>query len=178
MDKNINDKEYVKVENIEYPKEGGVLTYLKGFKFPFPGFPAQPFVHKTALIKALIPALCKGAKYVISSDNIDPKKYSRPVREIYRLFNLLIEKEKREEMKQKWVNLRDVICYILEFDSAYRFRLQDVLREINLKEIEPDEYTKYYMSLKDDFNFKCLEDIELNNKEDNIKNSKKCQRKK
>jgi hypothetical protein len=146
-------KDNAKVEKVEFPKEGGTFTYLEGHPYPFPGFPEQRFVQKTALIKALIPALCRGAKYLINSDKIDPKRYSRPVREIYRLFNLLIEREKDQGNKDKWTQIRDVVCYILEFDNAYRFRLQDVLKEINLDEIKPDEATKYYMSLHSDYNF-------------------------
>lgn len=153
MDENNNLGKQDTVEKVEFPKEGGILTYLKGRKFPFPGFPHEKMVERMAFIKAMIPALVKGASYAIGKDRIKPDKYCRFVREIYRLFNLLIEREKGNELKNFWAQMRDVICMILEFDNAYRFRMQDILSEINLDEVKPDENTKYYMDLHDDYDF-------------------------
>jgi len=145
--------EEVKILRVVKPKEGGVLTYVEGHPYPFPGLPLSRMVRKSALIKALFPAIIKGAKYVIEKDKCDPKLFSKPVREVYRLFNILIEREKSDRMKEMWANMRDVVCYILEFDSAYRFRLQDVLPEIDLDAIKPDEATEYFMSLNPSYNW-------------------------
>lgn len=49
------------------------------------------------------------------------KYYSQPVREIYRLLN---------------GEVRDIICALLEFDTAYRYRFQDIVRELNKKSFE------------------------------------------
>lgn len=49
--------------------------------------------------------------------------------------------------------MRDFVCMILEFDNAYRFRLQDVLSEIKLEEIRPTEGDQYYFGIRTDYNF-------------------------
>jgi hypothetical protein len=149
--KSVKDK--AKVEKVEFPKEGGTFTYLEGHPYPFPGFPDKGMVEAARWIKKFWPAMISAAHSLLAPHLIKPERYSRPVREIYRLFNILIEREKEPGMKDKWTKMRDVICHVLEFDNAYRFRLQDVLKEINLDEIKPDEATKYYMSLHDDYNF-------------------------
>ena len=77
--------------------------------------------------------------YAIEQYKLSPLKYTRSVREIYRLFGLLIDREEQEGMKDKWRRLRDIFCLILEYDNSYRFRLQDVLAEIKLSEIAFDE---------------------------------------
>lgn len=53
---------------------------------------------------------------------LEEKYYSEPVFEIYK--NIKNEK------------LRDVICAILQFDLAYRYRLQDILMEIDKDDFE------------------------------------------
>jgi len=138
------------LEKVEFPKEGGVLSYLKGRKKPFPGFPHAELVATMGFIKRLIPSLLSGYYSLIKPKLIKPEKYSRPVREIYRIFNLLIERESDEGMKQKWIQMRDIICMILEFDNAYRFRFQDVVSEMNLEEIKPDENAQYYIDIRQD----------------------------
>jgi len=178
-------KDTATVEKVEFPKEGGVFTYLKGHKYPYPGFPHQRVVEKVSLVKSFIPAILelikliplrritgaikvakriiKGAYYVLRDEEIQPNRYSKPVREIRRLFNILIEREKNKDKKAIWKHLRTVICMILEFDNAYRFRLQDVLKEINIDEIKPTEGDKYYMSLHNDFDWDGKEKKKLQN---------------
>jgi len=153
MAENDKVKKEAKVEKVVFPEEGGVLTFLEGHEKPFPGFPHERMVGKIALIKSLIPAILKGVNNLIFKDQIKPERYSRPVREIYRLFNLLIEREKSEAHKKRWEIIRNATCSILEFDNSYRFRLQDVLKEIKIEEIEPDENTQYYMKLRTDYKF-------------------------
>ncbi len=69
--------------------------------------------------------------------------YSQPVREIYRAFDKVSETE--DETSKSWLKkFQLIICILLEFDNAYRFRAQDILAERNvimlasdpLKEIE------------------------------------------
>jgi hypothetical protein len=146
-------KDTAKVERVEFPPEGGTFTYLKGHPYPFPGFPDKGMVESSRWIKKFWPAMISAAHSLLKSQLIKPERYSKPVKEIYRLFNILIEREKEEYQKTKWTQMRDVICHVLEFDNAYRFRFQDVLSELNLDEIKPDEATRYYMSLHDDYNF-------------------------
>ena len=80
--------------------------------------------------------------YAVEQYKMNPMKYTRSVREIYRIFGLLVDREEQESMKDKWRRLRDIFCLILEYDNSYRFRLQDVLAEIKLSEIAFDEEDK------------------------------------
>lgn len=141
------------VLKVTFPKEGGTFSHLKGRKFPFPGFPHAGIVAAMAMIKRLIPSLISSYHGLIKPKLIKPERYSKSIREIYRLFNLLIEREKSDGMKQKWIQMRDLVCMTLEFDNAYRFRLQDVLSEINLDEIKPTDGDKYYFDIRKDYNF-------------------------
>jgi len=175
MAENDKVKNEAKIERVVFPKEGGVLTYIQGHPYPYRGFPLRSVVEKIGFIKAMIPALgeifrlipkwklplckdavfkiVKGAFYLLEKDRLKPDKYSQPVREIYRLFNLLIEREVYEEKKKQWQQLRDITCMILEFDSSYRLRVQDVLSELNIDEIKLSEEDKYFAQLRTDFNF-------------------------
>ncbi len=54
-------------------------------------------------------------------------KYCLSVKEIYRASEVLFQKIKGEEMLLRVRKTRDIVCMILEYDYAYRARLQDVL---------------------------------------------------
>lgn len=56
--------------------------------------------------------------------------YSQPIRELHRVFSMerYGEDEKTRILR---LQLRDLICMILEFDNAYRYRMQDIIVELN-----------------------------------------------
>lgn len=56
----------------------------------------------------------------------DPIYYGQPTREVYRL----IENDK----------MRDIICAVLEYDTAYRYRFQDLMGELNKNDFEKNPY--------------------------------------
>lgn len=133
--------------------EGGVETYIKGHKHPYPGFPTEERTSVLHSLKAVLPmaikvvykGMLKSKKNVIIKD---PKHYSKAVREIYRLFDVLAKRENLPAMKRRWVVMRDVLCSVLELDDAYRFRMQDVLSELNKDKIKLTEADKYFFRVK------------------------------
>jgi len=133
---------------VEYPKEGGRLTHIEGEKHPFPGFPDKEEVLDIGMIKRMVPAAINAYYPYFSRHILDPKKYCRSVREVYRLFNILIEREEKAEGRTKltdiWPKVRDMVCVILEFDNAYRFRAQDIAAEANIEELKLDEGDRYW----------------------------------
>ncbi len=173
------------IEKIEFPKEGGVLMYMKGFKYPYRGFPFYEFVEKLDIIKKILKGFLGRVHYhlrtnrrriftlipsmwflkriafsllysfyrVIERFRIKPHRYCKAVREIYRVFNIMIEREKNPEMRDKIRQLRDFICMFLEFDNAYRFRLQDIIEEVNIDEIKLTKEDKLFCRLRKDYNF-------------------------
>uniref|UniRef100_A0A6H1ZZM0 Uncharacterized protein n=1 Tax=viral metagenome TaxID=1070528 RepID=A0A6H1ZZM0_9ZZZZ len=88
-----------------------------------------------------------------SKFQLPPKRYCPFVQELYRILTLGVEREKSPEMKEKIGFLRDFICLILEFDSAYRFRLQDILPEIDLEKVKPNKKDEYFLKMRPDYDF-------------------------
>lgn len=147
-------KEKTSLEKVVFPKGGGILTYLRGYKEPYRGFPYFEMVervddikkiskkvfsriyHDTKGIKRLkllflfpmLRTIINGFRYALwfhtSKFKMRIKRYSQPMREIYRVWNTLGDSEEIKE----W---RDIVCMILEFDNAYRYRVQDILSELN-----------------------------------------------
>ena len=178
-------KETALIEKIEFPKEGGVLMYMKGYKYSYRGFPFWEFVEKMDILKKvfryflgrvhffartnkwklpfLLPSMWFLKKIafsllysfyrVIERFRIKPHRYCKAVREIYRVFNVMIEREKDPEIKEKIRQLRDLVCMFLEFDNAYRFRVQDIIEEINIDEIKLTKEDKFFCKMRKDYNF-------------------------
>jgi hypothetical protein len=63
---------------------------------------------------------------------LKPLRYCIAVRELYWIFTMDRENEPLEE-KNLRLMIRDVICMIMEFDNAYRFRMQDLLAEMDIE---------------------------------------------
>lgn len=56
----ISPKDTNPITKIEFPDEGGVLTYMQGFEHPFPGYPYHEFVEKIDSIKKFTRQLLSG----------------------------------------------------------------------------------------------------------------------
>ena len=147
---------------VEFPKEGGILTYMQNYVNPYRGFPYFAIVEKIDLIKKISRQLQSGFFHALKTkfyllfllipvipfarsiiwaftyagyrfldrSKIKTVRYSKAVREIYRVFSKEQAGES-EQIKDLRLMMRDIECSILEFDNAYRFRLQDVLPELN-----------------------------------------------
>jgi len=144
------------MKKIVVPKSGGIETYLMGVKYPYPGYPDRftleviciikkvlltlfmsfvPLLKKRNMFKLLlikkelksfIPKWLQLATWAIRSHRLKPRFYSHSVREIYRVFNVLIEREKLPS----------------------KFRFQDALSELNLDKIRIDEGDSFYAEKK------------------------------
>jgi hypothetical protein len=146
---------------VEFPVEGGVLTHMDGYDHPYRGFPFFEFVDKIDLIKKisrqvqsgffhafmgsrlrmllLIPLIPSARNIfyaytysfhrLIDRFKLLPNRYSKAVRELHRAFS--VEREETEQIRNLRLMLRDIECMILEFDNAYRFRVQDLLTDLN-----------------------------------------------
>ncbi len=144
---------------VELPGEGGVLTYMDTLEFPYKGFPYQEFVEKIDMIKKIIKGTLSGFYHsfkglnvfkvipiILSARNllyvgiytfqrlieryrIKSYRYSTAIRELHRAFSY--PKGGRPRMIELKLMIRDVLCMLLEFDNAYRFRAQDLLPEID-----------------------------------------------
>lgn len=66
---------------------------------------------------------------------IKPNYYSKGVHAFYQAFSLPRDRERIETIEFRLM-IRDLWCMILEFDNAYRFRVQDVFYEIDQQQIK------------------------------------------
>ena len=151
------------LERVEFPEEGGVLTYMVGYTEPYRGFPFSDFVDKIDSLKKIARATMSGLFHALRKRSklqlalliftpfiikdlvrsglytfyrsvvrfkLKPTRYSKSVRELYRALSVEHERDTEDTIELRFM-VRDVLCMFLEFDNAYRFRLQDVLVEMD-----------------------------------------------
>ena len=138
----------VRVERIEFTPDGQRLTWIKDAKYPMRG------VSRSSVLKLLYP-FKKTLKDILTKQlnaalpyEIPQEQLTEPVREIARVFDLLIEAEEYEGMKDKWRLIKRGICMFLEEDDAYRYRVQWALEKLDKKKIKLTEADKYYFRAK------------------------------
>lgn len=165
------------LEKVEYPAEGGMLTYMSGHEYPYRGFPFVEVVEKIDAMKKLSKGALSGFYHSLRSFNpilwitlipslwvfksliaasvytfyrliersrIKRTHYSQAVRELYRAFNTPRHNED-EKTRELRLQLKDLVCMVLEFDNAYRFRMQDILEgldKVSLKKNPAKEITR------------------------------------
>lgn len=153
---------------VEFPDEGGVLTYMENHEQPYKGFPFFEFVDKIDVIKktqrAVLSSLYHSLKarpwwqlaglicvpwlfgdilrsfiytFYRSVDRfkIKPLRYSTAIRELHRAFSVEWHDENPKSRETRLM-IRDIMCMLLEFDNAYRFRFQDVVVELDKAALE------------------------------------------
>jgi hypothetical protein len=137
---------------LDFPAEGGVRSFIEGEAQPFPGMVDADIVNNINTIKRMIPVMCKYAWCAMRENIPDPKLYSRPVRELHRVFSLVREREgddpSQVEQKGMWTEIRDILCMLAEYDDTYRFRLMDAINEMKKEEFEFSEADKYWARKK------------------------------
>ena len=151
-----------------FPKEGGMESWIPGHDFPFPGMPDDRVVGTIDIIKRIFPIIYKWAwvvmrdrlpQYLVAQTQngeiglVDPKKYSRPIRELHRAFTLVRSREGDNEMKAKWTEMRDIICLFLEFDDAYRFRFMELMLEYDKEQAKFTPADCYWSNMKWKYDF-------------------------
>jgi len=148
------------IEKVEYPESGGIFVYFKGYTLPLRGITTPEALASVDIVKKVLLMWVKvmGSKplryfvpFVLILPSFifkkiaqnwikeftalghpllkfyyrKPERNSEPVREIYRVG---MKFAGEEFIYQELVRM---ICLILETDFQYRFRLQDILSELN-----------------------------------------------
>lgn len=154
-----DDKFYL--DRVDLPDEGGVLTHMVGRDQPFRGFPYKDFVGQIEVIKKITKGTLSGFYHhfnflllplafgvfrnmvyivtytfyrLVERYRIKPMRYSKAIRELHRAFSF--PQTQSLKMMRLRLMLREIVCMILEFDNAYRFRAQDLLVEINKESLK------------------------------------------
>jgi len=128
------------IERVGY--EGGIKLYLKDRPFPFKGYPTPEALIAVNIIKKLALeqlSLCRlvipkkslasfaGLAYTIIRPHILKSEYQTPItRELERFTRNFLEPLTTKKTAEK---LAQIFSHIVEYDSAYRFRLEDMLTE-------------------------------------------------
>lgn len=74
-------------------------------------------------------------EYKLATHLLKKERYCPCVRELYRTFDVLISRRKSGWMRKLLEMIRDILCMFFEYDSAYKFRLQDAFGAIDKKEV-------------------------------------------
>ncbi len=140
------------LKEVKLPKEGGVLSYYEEHTFPKKGFPVERVVDKVNIVKKVAMTMLytfskskiilvitvlffhkdmirvyteflQKLNSLIGYTKLKPFRYCLAMRSMYSAF------EEEDHM------LRDIVCMIFEFDDAYRYRLQDILGELDKEKL-------------------------------------------
>ena len=68
---------------------------------------------------------------IVERFKIKSIRYSQPIRELHRVFSLDKNQNEKHSEREFRLQLRDLLCMTAEFDNAYRYRMQDVLVELD-----------------------------------------------
>jgi len=176
-------KTAARIERIAISKKGEVNVYLKGKRYPHPGYPDRRWVNNACIIKRasmilmgffasmanrrgiikliilrkniadFLPKMLVLFATIIGSRRLKEKHYNHAAKEVYRVFNILVEREGAQGLKDKWTKIRDIVCLIMQFDSAYGYRIQDALGEIDVRKIKLTRRDSFYAKQGNDYRF-------------------------
>ena len=148
------------ISRIDYPEKGGQYAFLLGYKFPFKGlvstvhidllkrlivmflrrmdiwetrigagllFILPRFITKR-VINSFINYFSEIEEFTFRGGTLPDIRYCDCVRELRRVFDLMGKE------KIVWV-VKEFITMLIENDSAYRFRFQDIMTEVRKEEL-------------------------------------------
>jgi len=160
---------------VEFPEEGGVLTYMEKYSYPFKGYPHFEFVEKIDFVKKVNRAFLSGIYHQLKNRKklwfltllpglwvikdtvrawihtsyrfierfrIKKERYCTFVREFYKAFDTSSDGIKQKD-KELCFKIRDLLCMVLEFDNAYRFRAQDILAELDKEKLRKNAIKEF-----------------------------------
>ncbi len=136
---------------VEFPKDGGILTYVHGHDYPFRGLLDKDIVNAIGVSKRMIPVTIDWMWKSMEKHMKPVDKYCEAVREIHRVFTIMIDEE-GSGLEKMFGQIRDVICLYLEYDDAYRFRFQAAFSQLDPTKLKLTEEDMYW-ALPKPFNF-------------------------
>lgn len=134
-------------------KTGEMELYIKDEKYPLRGHPRHSVMHgpmaelKRWMKNMVIEQLAQHIDKILPHKTRE-QEWAEPIKEIARVFDLVIEAEDEPEMKKLMGQFRDPICMVLQEDDAWRFRVQWALERLNMKKVKLNKSDKYYFRAK------------------------------
>ncbi len=123
--------------------------HIRDEKYPMRAFPRHHFLNgplaplKRYIKNLVIEQLVKCLPYKIPDENL-----AEPVRELARVFDLMVKLEDEPEMKRLMGQFKDAITMILQEDDAWRYRIQFAAEQLDMKKFKLSEADKYYFKGK------------------------------
>lgn len=134
-------------------KDGAYIMWMEGEKYPFPGFPRGLVLYKSlSKLKHELKQICNKAWYALEDGKQDEEvvaeikhtlfteiqalmderrhlmlpaeRMSKMPREVWRAMTVLERRHKSPKIKLA----KEVLCFILQEDDAYRFRVQYIMQ--------------------------------------------------
>lgn len=137
----------------KHPK-GHYQMSVEGEDVEMPGFPRGPVlfstasklkhIAKTEIFNAFAKKFEEWKKdYQINA--VEPDKMVPAVKEVWKTFEYLENMEVTEDMKGRIRLMKEVLCFLLDLDDAYRFRTQMFLWLLDQKKVKPSKQDMYYL---------------------------------
>src|SRR3990167_4360739 len=146
---NENGKDIYVIDHIDYPDTGGIFVYYKGLRYPRKGFPTPEAIYATNIVKRMIITLLPYAplwlpfclfrhslqrlinrfmhlaNMILGSYYFAPRYQMAPAKELNRWITLFFKNIGIE------TTIGNVFGMIIEQDTAYCFRFQDIMGEVD-----------------------------------------------
>lgn len=126
---------------------------VKGEKESMPGFPRGPVlfssigklkhIAKTEIFNAFSAEFAK-IKDELKIDMVEPDRMVPAVKHIWDTFEKLEQMEVTEDMRGRIKMMKEVLCFFLDSDDAYRFRTQKFLELLDQKKVKLTKQDIYY----------------------------------
>ena len=85
--------------------------------------------------KYLVRSVIYAFHRIVYRFKVKQKLYSQSMRELHRAFSIDRDRERIQTIELRR-QLRDILCMVLEYDNAYRFRFQDIVEELNKEDFK------------------------------------------
>lgn len=140
---------------IKRPIGGGQEMHIEGAKYPLMAAP-RDFVLSGPLkpFKKFVDKVIRRYLLTLAPMEIPVERLSVPVRELYRCFMLLAAAEVsgsvegQEGMRQRWMDYGRALCFFLNEDDAYLYRLMWMLERMDMKKMRLTKANNYYFRVK------------------------------
>lgn len=138
-------------------KTGESELVIKGEKYPLRCSPRSHVLHgsvMTRLKRGMKNLIIENLVNMLQPYKLPQEQWAEPIKELARVFDLMIEAEDEPSQKHLIKQFRDAMIMILQEDDAWRFRAQAFLQKLNMNRIKLNESDLYYFRAK---SFKCDE---------------------
>jgi len=130
-------------------KDGTLEMAIEGEKYHFPGFPrGHVLMGSLASLKQTMKQTVFNELSKVIPDMVPEEQMCPFVKEIYRVMTLIENAEITPDMKSEMHNMKKILCFFLQEDDSYRFRVQWILERLNMKKIKLSKADKYYFRAK------------------------------